>query len=181
MSGTMRRRKPCQEAGRRLAEKWWNLAFKEAHRFCLRWKHMEASEVQGEALLALVQVAAWYDPARGIPFPPVAAKAIRRHLLQLAQRTELRKLPNVTQMLEQPELEIRDRGRQGCDTVDDRDTAQAILDRLPGKERSILEHLMAGKSIREIGELYGVSKQRVHQMLGRIRRIVHVQTRSPRP
>lgn len=151
---------------RELAASYQRAAFLLANHFVRRfrqWRHLEA-DIEGEALLALVRAANWFDPTCGIPFRKVVWKVVDRHLRKWAQQrsTRQRELARIP-----PDLEI-----PSPPTRPEPETEPTLDSLLPSwltdRERAILHELASGKSQRQLARERGVSHQAINQTINRI-------------
>jgi RNA polymerase sigma factor (sigma-70 family) len=136
-------------------------------------------DAMSEAQQALLRAAESYDPQKG-DFPPFAARAIRNALNSFyAKQLRLSKLfprsldevPNWSSASQgefsAARRSLRDSRQDVRKEVRLRETNSVIdevMNILSPRERLVIEAIRQGKSLAEIGEAMGISKQAVHKI-----------------
>lgn len=174
----------CRECVHRNAAGYMLLAYKEARRVRLP-AHCDPDEADGWALLALADAARLFDPSRGNQFSTYAVHALRRRLWQYA-RKEWDRLECERALGVQPGYGDGDGTHGASDfTADPLATAPArgpspeeeavrreapavvgrLLASLGERERRVLVMRAEGRTLAEVGEAIGTSKERVRQLI----------------
>jgi RNA polymerase sigma factor (sigma-70 family) len=140
-----------------------------------------ADDATSEARQALLRAASCFDPGKG-DFTPFAARAIRNALNSLyAKQLRLSKLfpksldePPSWSSSDQSDPSTPGRNLRASDSRRDvrkqvrlRETTAVIAEAmniLSPRERLVIEAIRQGKSLTEIGEAMGISKQAVHKI-----------------
>lgn len=159
---------PLTDAQRALAASCYYLAVREATR-CHRRTGLELEELTSLAQLQLVRLAAWFDPERGYPFPPIAAKAIARMLHGHCQKQLRRpKAYPVSQLGDEDEPFPFDppapAEEPGLD-LGGRLTAAAMKALTPIERAVLRMRHEEGLKLRQIAKRLGCSKERARQRL----------------
>lgn len=160
---------------RAMAVQWMGLAFREANRACRR-SGASLDELESEALHGLCRAAAWWNPVRKVPFPPLAAKIISQRLDSFIRKRNRSLLVPFTDV-ENGDLSLRldAEGPRERDPIGTEDALQRLKKSIRPLEYAILWlHFAEGRSYKEIGEAIGmrqnVVKSRVYKLVRRLRR-----------
>lgn len=153
------------------------LAYHLARRLHRGAPHLDLEELEALALLALVEAARRFDAGRGVKFATYATRCVEGQLLYArgrmrkdAARRSAQLDPEV--MGEDGRLEPRDYrtpdgdAQEGELRTKDRERVRAMLGLLEGRpgELRVVEGIMAGRSLADIGREMGVSRTRVAQL-----------------
>jgi len=127
-----------------------------------------AEEVEGAAVLALVEAAAKYDPARGVNFATWAIPTIDYRILDAVKAALCPSRDRRRERGFGPDVPEPWRDDPGPDE------AEELVARLPKREaEAVREVVFEGKTLRELGRGFGVSPtgamRLVHRGLGRLR------------
>jgi len=158
---------PLTSEQQELAARYYPLAQTRSARACRRYPWL-ATEVEGAALLGLVEAAAKYDPSRGVKFSTWVITTIDRRILDAAKRA-LR--PNRDRRREEtygmfpPDILTED---------PETDEADAMVGRLPDRESFVVRAVVLdGRTMRDVAEEMGCSCSNVarinHRGLERLR------------
>ncbi|HKQ63109.1 MAG TPA: sigma-70 family RNA polymerase sigma factor [Candidatus Polarisedimenticolaceae bacterium] len=157
-----------------LVERYLPLAAKEAHRAAQIVGYRYFDDLLAEARVALVKAAQASDRAGPLSFFDFATWRIRRATSQAMWRiirTGRRELaledvygPMVEGEDDAPPGDPPDLGRSPEEQVIARLTAERMLDRLAPRQRQIIWHLMNGRTLEDVGDSLGVSRQTVHNV-----------------
>ena len=162
--------RPLDAVGQERAEAYCPLAYQLAWRFARRYaRDMPADELIAEALYALTYAAGMFDEKRQVPFGAYANMVIKHRLIQaiLSWRRGKRVGPMPVLFDGEGEWEVKDRPGPDVPTMT---AAQEMCDRvrrvLPARWFTVL-HLFhgEGRTLEEIGDQFGVSRQRVQQLV----------------
>jgi RNA polymerase sigma factor (sigma-70 family) len=135
------------------------------------------------AQLTLTKAAKAFNPLRGVKFSTYVINAINKELYRERDRRMTQSRSRYTISLDSLEKDKSTIFAQRDDTlrVDDQDEqrtrlrqARRAISRLPQRDREIVRLRLSGVTLREIGERYGISNERVRQVyeagLRRVRR-----------
>lgn len=184
MSRPSRPRPPLTPAQQALAEANVPLALWVCRGVRLPPGH-DRDDLVGEAVLGLVDAAALYDPSRGVAFSTYASLAALRRALAHARRA----------------WKSASRGDRGCGLETgaaaegdgplllaparveraseiDPELVARLRAHLTPREWRVLELYALGLDMREIAQQIGRSKQRVHQMMARVRQHLRAKARK---
>jgi RNA polymerase sigma factor (sigma-70 family) len=150
------------------------LLAREAYRRCGRTVPLE--ELLGEAGFALSDAAGRYDAARNVPFGAYATMVIRHRLVRAVtawRRGGRLDLVRFTDLADTPSgSDLRDfdppcpRAREPYQEAAARELLDHVRRVLPARWFRLLRlHYVCGHTLEEAGELLGVSRQRVQQLL----------------
>jgi RNA polymerase sigma factor (sigma-70 family) len=161
---------PLDAAGRSRAEAYCPLAYQLAWRFARRYaRDMPVDELIAEALYALTYAAGIFDEKREVPFGAYANMVIKHRLIQAILSWRRARRVGPMPLLFDGEGEWEAESRPGPD-VPTTTATQEMCDRvrraLPARWFAVL-HLYhgEGRTLEEIGDHLGVSRQRVQQLV----------------
>lgn len=150
-----------------LAASCFYLAVREATR-CHRRTGLELDELVSLAQLQLVRLASWFDPSKGYPFPPIAARCVAQFLNGHCQKQLRRpKAFPVSQLGDEDEpfpFDPAAPAESGYD-LGGRLTAAAMKALTPVERAVIRMRYVERMKIRQIAKRLGVSNQRAQQRL----------------
>ncbi len=159
---------------RQLAVDNLRLAYKVASSFTRRAQAvgLDMDDLRQEAVVALMRAAAVFDPARGFAFSTLAYKVIRQHLLGVLKKRRNRPLAGLPRDCNGQELAFKDEHGEAPDAPAEGDDEKALVQRLmlmlhPEDRRAIELHYLGSKTLSEVAQATGVSKERVRQRLVR--------------
>jgi RNA polymerase sigma factor (sigma-70 family) len=162
--------RPLDAAGRARVAENVGLAYQAAWRAAGHFaRNVPADELTAEALYGLTYAASLYDPARGVPFGAYATMVIRHRLTLLAlawrrARRVLGRMPGADR--DDPwEAEARP-GPDAAATTATHDLCDRVRDVLPPRWYAVLRlHHGEGRTLEEIGTRFGVTRQRVRELV----------------
>jgi RNA polymerase sigma factor (sigma-70 family) len=150
---------------------WW------VRRFYRRLKCLgiDMDEAVGEAKLALLRAARGYRPELGFCFSTYASQSIRRSLAQLCKGYARKRLSKTMVSLSSA---IRDGRGSLCDLIEDPrapermsldhrelcDLLREAVRQLPARSRTVVEMVMNGSTLQDVGASLGVTKERARQI-----------------
>lgn len=138
-----------------------------------RWR--DRDDWMQAALLALVLAARSFDPGRGVPFGPYAARCIKDALRSELRRADLVRLPadlrgearraaaEAARPAALPEELPGPDGRAEADVRAEQQLAESLLAALPRRRAELVLAWMGGESDADAGRRLGLSRQRVQQ------------------
>jgi RNA polymerase sigma factor (sigma-70 family) len=147
------------------------LADKIANQFRFPPTGLAPNDVRQEARVALIKAAQEYAAAKG-PFAPFAGTVIRNRLRDLFNR-EIRRIRTQGLSTDAPTEEgstVLDRvaapddTRAGAELAETRRLLHVALDALPARLRGILDARAAGRTLDDIAQEMGISRERVRQL-----------------
>lgn len=146
-----------------------------------------AEDVRGDAILGLVEAAAYYDPHRPEPFEGFAPQRIRGaiqdglrrgDIVPRRKRTEINKSRATDNPLPSPKMvgaeALNTVAREDRNPEEEADRNQRILmvrkavAKLPARLQQLLDlYLVEGKTLDEVGKILRVSESRISQLYKR--------------
>ncbi len=145
----------------------------------------DPGNLEGEALLGLVEAGRAYDPGRGVPFAGFAGQVIAFRLLAAVRRERARVL---TAPLNPEDADGNERERP--EAAVETDPGAEVLARqlraavaaLPARERNVVVlRFWRGATLDQVAEVLGLSRQRVAQVEAQALRRLRKATCGPRP
>lgn len=158
------------------ATKHLKLAKWYAWKFIRKRDHLRNwyDDVVGEARVALERAAAKYDPKRGCKFSTLAVVCMRRQLVRMfdnkAMAEEWEPLPNIW-------IDVDEIARTDY-RLDIEMIVEICLNRLPGRERQVIELRLQDKSLDDVGRVLGVTCERIRQIEAKAIRKLRERLRS---
>ena len=163
--------RPLDAAGRERVAENVGLAYHYASRAAQYFaRDIPWDDVRAEALYALTYAASLFDPDRGVPFEAYATMVIRQRLgamvtLWRRARRFLGRLPRPAPDEDPWEAEARP-GPDVSTTTATHDFCDRVRDLLPPRLYLVLQlHHGEGKTLEEIGTRFGVSRQRIRELV----------------
>jgi RNA polymerase primary sigma factor len=134
------------------------LAYAMARRFR---RNIPEDDAVSDCMMGLAQSARWFDPQRGFKFSTYACRAM---LVEMIKRRE--KIARQARLVKTVDLtgdRAPDQRPDGSLRVDARD-AWLLIDKLPSRIGFVIRQRMEGKTLQAIGDVLGLTKERVRQM-----------------
>lgn len=153
------------------------LAAATTRRFIARYglppyRALDADDLESEAYLALCHAAEHWNPERG-KFSTLAVTVIENHLKNFAWNRKALDLVSLDAPLDEERAlgEVLPDPAPGpdeqCEQAATRDAVRAALQRLPDRDREVMEALLDGHTTAELAQRDGVSRQRIDQIRAR--------------
>jgi RNA polymerase sigma factor (sigma-70 family) len=128
---------------------------------------IDPGDLIGEGFLALVKATRAFDPARGVKFSSFAFAGVRMAVAKMLRVRRYRPLRPLSVYGDGEAVEVAD-GRPGADPGVTEEVGR-LLRWLSPRERAVVESYFGlrggGRSVAELAREYGVSRQRVAQVL----------------
>lgn len=151
-----------------LAAQWRDLAYKMALPYLRRNRHI-ADEVESAATMGLVKAAATYDPSTGNAFSTYATHCVRneiRNTLRLERPLGYRRPEDPAAVPGTVGLGEHDPATPAVATqAEDREIVGYVMGRMRPRLAEVLRRRhLEGKTLQEVGDEMGITKERVRQI-----------------
>ena len=163
--------RPLDAAGRERVAQYIPLAYQQAWKVARHLaRDVPADELTSEALYALTYAASLYDPGRSVPFGAYATMVIRQRLILLVAawrraRRAVRRVPGADRDDDVWEAEARP-GLDVLTATATHELCDRVRELLPPRWYTFLRlHHGEGRTLEEIGTRYGVTRQRVRELV----------------
>jgi RNA polymerase primary sigma factor len=140
---------------------------------------VQDSEAFGDACVALVRCSQRFDPERGYQFSTFALTSCLNAVMSgwyLRSGRRRKGFDEVNFVSIEATGDVAERGQLDSIASDRVEKVREAIAALPERKRFVIEQRMAGKLLSELGEVLGVSKERVRQIeeqcLSELRRLL---------
>lgn len=175
----------------RLVEENTNLVWEIVHRYFKPTRSQTKEDLFQAGCIGLIGAAKRFDPSKGCEFSTYAHKGIRNSIWTQLNRDKAHnvKCNSLYGLINGTDLRLEETLHDNTDHIDSfltKDQARWVLRQCSSRERFILCKHALGFTYREIGDMLGISRERVRQLNNRakeklIRLTQEIESRTTQP